>query len=338
MGISRRAVLSGSAATLTAASLVGCDSKSSGGKSGGKKQKVSYLTSFGALGRESYAYVALDRGYFDDEGLDVSVKPGNGTGKNLKLIAAGKVDFSPCDMTGTLIQMSKEKLPVTAVAAVHQRSLSAIMSLQGNGITDPKDLEGHSIADSAGSTNHIMFPVYAKLAGINDKKVKWVNFPPPQLAQVLASGKVDAVGQFVVGKPLIEQAADGKKAVMLPYSKYLRDLYSNTVFTSTKLATEKPDLVRKFDRALMKGLRYAVEHPEESAKIFLKYQPTQKEKESAEELRLMKPYVQPPSGQPYGALDDKRVERSISVLQAAGAIKPGLSADKVASFKLAPGA
>ncbi|HEY3504151.1 MAG TPA: ABC transporter substrate-binding protein [Actinocatenispora sp.] len=337
MGITRRAVLGGSAALATAALTAGCDSDSGGTSSGsGDRQKVNYLTSFGALGREAYAYVALAKGYFDDAGLDVTIKPGTGTGNNLKLIAAGKVDFSPCDFTGTLIQISKEKLPVTAVAAIHERSLSAIMSLTGEGVTDPKDLEGRTVADGAGSTNQTMFPVYAKLAGVNAKKVKWVNFPPPQLASVLAAGKVDAIGQFVVGQPLVEQAAKGKTAVVLPYSTYLRDLYSNTVFTSQRLAREKPDLVKKFTGALLKGLAYAVSHPDDAAKIFVKYQPTQNVKESAAELRLMAPYVKSASGAPYGALDDKRVARSIAILQGAGAIAPGMTPDKVASFSLAP--
>ncbi|GAA4203732.1 hypothetical protein GCM10022220_13280 [Actinocatenispora rupis] len=335
MGMTRRAVLGGSAALAAGALTAGCDS-GSGAKSDGSKQKVSYLTSFGALGREGYAYVALAKGYFDQAGLDVTIKPGTGTGNNLKLIAAGKVDFSPCDFTGTLIQISKEKLPVTAVAAIHERSMSAIMALAGDGIADPKDLEGRTVADGAGSTNQTMFPVYAKLAGIDPKKVKWVNFPPPQLASVLAAKKVDAIGQFVVGQPLVEQAAKGKKAVVLPYSTYLRDLYSNTVFTSEKLAKEKPDLVKKFTGALLKGLEYSVTHPDEAAQIFVKYQPTQNVKESAAELRLMAPYVKSAGGAPYGALDDKRVARSIAILQGAGAIAPGLTPEKVASFSLAP--
>ncbi|MGA8115548.1 MAG: ABC transporter substrate-binding protein [Actinocatenispora sp.] len=296
---------------------------------------MSYLTSFGALGREAYAYVAQDLGYFNSAGLDVTIKPGTGTGNNLKLIAAGKVDFAPCDFTGTLIEISKEHLPVTAVGVIHQHSLSSIMALDSGHIDGPQSLEGKTIADQAGSTGPMLFPVYAKQAGIDASKVKWVNFPAPQLPTVLAAGKVDAIGQFVVGRPLIEQAAKGHKAVVLPYSTYLRDLYSNAIFTSKSFAKHKPDVVRRFTKALLRGLDYAVKHPDEAARIFVKHQPTQNAAESAAELRLMAPYVRSGSA-PIGALDEKRVMRSIAILQAAGAIERGLSPSKVADFDLAP--
>ncbi len=335
MDITRRALLSGSAATLTAAALAGCGGKNS--TRTGDLEKVTYLTSFGALGREAYAYVALDRGYFHAAGLDVSVKPGTGTGNNLKLIATGKVDFAPCDFTGTLIEISREHLPVTAVAAIHQRSLSTIMALDDSPIHGPHDLAGRTVADQAGSTVQLLFPVYAKLAGIDAHKVRWINFPAPQLPTVLAAGKVDAIGQFAVGQPLIEQAAKGRHAVVLPYSTYLRDLYSNAVFTSTTLAKKKPDLVRRFTGALLKGLDYAISHPDDAARIFVKHQPTQNVKESAAELRLMAPYVRSDSAKvPVGALDEHRVTRSIAILQGAGAIEAGLTPSKVATFSLAP--
>ena len=131
-----------------------------------ERTKVNYLTSFNTFGRDAYAYVAQEKGFFDQAGLDVTITPGTGSVDVLKLVAGGRADFGIADFTATAITVAKEKLPVTTVAAVHQKSLAAIVALEGSGISKPADLVGKKIGDQPGSTNQVMFPVYAKAAGI----------------------------------------------------------------------------------------------------------------------------------------------------------------------------
>lgn len=323
-----------SAASCLLLLAAGCGGSDSGSAA---DTKVKYLTSFGTFGREAYVYVAIEKGYFERAGIDVDVKPGSGTVDVLKLIASGRADFGPGDFTSTVITIAKEKLPVTAVAAVHQRSLAALVALEGSGIARPKDLEGKKVGDQPGSTNQVMFPVYAKAAGVDAAKVKFVPAAPPALPQLLVSGKVNAIGQFVVGKPTIEKAARGRKAVVLPYGDYLKDLYGNVLATATKTAKERPDLVKKFRDALLKGLEYAVDHPDEAGRILKKNQPTQDAAVAAAELKEMAPYVRS-AGSPAGALDRARVESTLKILTSAGAIPTGAAADRFATFGLAPGA
>ena len=127
-----------------------------------ERTKVNYLTSFNTFGRDAYAYVAQEKGFFDQAGLDVTITPGTGSVDVLKLVAGGRADFGIADFTATAITVAKEKLPVTTVAAVHQKSLAAIVALEGSGISKPADLVGKKIGDQPGSTNQVMFPVYAK--------------------------------------------------------------------------------------------------------------------------------------------------------------------------------
>jgi NitT/TauT family transport system substrate-binding protein len=327
------------ASALVAAA--GCSDSDSGEKDGtAAKEKVTYLTGFGAFGRESYAYVAKEKNFFADAGIDVDIKPGTGTGDNLKQIASGQVQFCPVDFTGALLQLGGgQAKDFMVVSAIHQRTLTAIISLEGNGITSPKDLEGKKIADAPGSVIKMLFPTYAKLAGIDEKKVSWVNAAPPTLPATLASGSVDAIGQFVVGKPTIEAVAKTRKAVVLPYSDHLGDLYGNSLVTQSKLANEKPDLVKRFTTALLKGLQYAIDNPAEAAKILVKYQPAQQANEAAAaaELQLMAAYVRSSgAGAAVGALDSGRVARSIAILQGAGAIPSGITPEQIVKFDLVP--
>jgi NitT/TauT family transport system substrate-binding protein len=296
--------------------------------------KVNYLTSFNAFGRDAYAYVAQEKGYFKEAGLEVSIKPGSGTVDVMKLLAGGRADFGAGDFTTALITVGKEKLPITTVGMIHQKSLSAIVALEGGGITKPKDLEGKTVGDQPGSTNQVTFPVYAKAAGIDAAKVKFIPSAPPALPQLLASGKVDAIGQFVVGKPLIEKAAQGRTAVMLPYGDVLPDLYGNALLASAKLVKEKPELARKFTAALVKGLEYSVANPEETGRILKKFQPTQDENVAAAEVKAMAPYVV--AGGKAGVVDQARVVLNIKLLTEAGALPAGLTPEQVVDFTVAP--
>ncbi|MDX8054245.1 ABC transporter substrate-binding protein [Lentzea sp. BCCO 10_0798] len=285
--------------------------------------KVSYLTSFGSFGRDAYVYVAKEKGFFEQAGLDVTITPGTGSVDVLKLVATGRADFGIADFTATAITLAKEKLPISVMAAIQQRSLAAIVALEGGGISRPADLEGKKIGDQPGSTNQVMFPVYAKAAGIDPAKVQFVPSAPPALPQLLAAGQVDGIGQFVVGKPLIEAAAKGRKAVVLPYGDLVPDLYGNVLIASKERANDKKQ-GQGFMTALLKGLEYSIEHPDEVGPILKKYQPTQDAGVASAEVGLMAPYVKPSgySGR-VGGITEERVGKVLGTLTEAGAIPAG---------------
>lgn len=298
--------------------------------------KVDYLTSFGTFGRDAYAYVAKEKGFFEQAGLDVTITPGTGSVDVLKLVAAGRADFGVADFTATAITMAKEKLPVTVVAAIQQRSLAAIVALEGGGIGKPADLVGKKIGDQPGSTNQVMFPVYARAAGIDPAKVQFVPSAPPALPQLLAAGQVDGIGQFVVGKPLIEAAAKGRKAVVLPYGDLVPDLYGNALVASREVVETKS--AKSFMDALLKGLEYSIEHPDEVGPILKKYQPTQDAAVASAEVGLMAPYVKPSdySGR-VGGITEARVSKIVGTLVEAGAVPAGsLSPGDFVSFGISP--
>jgi NitT/TauT family transport system substrate-binding protein len=299
-------------------------------------EKVTYVTGQGQSGSEAYVYVGIDKGYFRDIGIDVAVKPGSGTGDNLTLLTGGNADFTPVDLTSMMIQIGGGKVrDVTAVAAIHQRTPVCIMALAGQGIAAPKDLEGRTVGDPSGSTVGLLFRTYAQRAGVDASKVRFVNVAAPQLPRSLAAGAVDAIGQVAEAAPVVEKAA-GKTPVLLPYSEYLADMYGNVLVTSTKLAQQKPDLVRKFTTALLNSLRYAVDNPTEAGQILHSHVPAQDARIAAAELRLMKRYVDSGSGTQLGALEQRRIASDIALLEAADALPTGLTPDRLVDFSLAP--
>jgi NitT/TauT family transport system substrate-binding protein len=301
-------------------------------------EKVTYLTSFGNFGRDSYAWVAKEKGFFADAGFEVDIKPGGGTGDNITKVEAGAAMFTPLDLTGVLLARGNGGAKgVTVVAGIQQNTMAAIVSLEGNQITTPKDLEGKTLADSPGSVVRNLFPTYAKLAGVDATKVKWVNGLPANLIGLLAGGTVAGIGQFVVGKPTVESVAKDKKAVVLPYSDVMDDLYGNVLVTSTKIAKENPEMVKRFTAALIKGLVYSIDNPKESGEILQKNVPAATTAPAAAECELMAAFVRPASsGAAVGTIDPDRVARGIGILQDAGAIPAGLTPDQLIDSSLVP--
>ncbi|MGW0333359.1 ABC transporter substrate-binding protein [Streptomyces sp. NPDC003011] len=332
------------AVALTAALTSSCGSDDDTGGGGGSSSedpapdRVTYLTGFGTFGREAYAYVAQDRGYFEDAGVDVTIEPGQGSGSSLAALAGGRAQFAPVDLSSTIIQLGGGKVSgVTAVAAIHQTTDAAVMALAGSGIEEPADLEGRKVADPAGSVIGALFPAYAKLAGFDAAEVDWVNLEPQQLGVNLGSGSVDAVGQYRVGRPTIENAVRGKEVVVLPFSAYLPESYGAAVTTTTKIATEDPDLVERFTTALLKGMRDVIEHPQEAARLMHDRHPTVDEETAAAEIELVGAAVRPKEdGAPIGTMDRARVAGAIRTLVDAGAVRPGLKPEQLVSFDLVP--
>ena len=329
------------ALALTLVAVAGCTSDSGGDEDttaagGGALEKVVYLTSFGNFGRDSYAHVAKEKGFFRDAGFDVEIKPGAGTGKNIQSVVTGQALFTPIDLTGGLLTAGgpQKTTGFVGVSAIQQRTMAAVMTTEDKGITGPKDLEGKTLADLPGSVVRNLFPTYAKLAGVDYEKVKWVNGAPETLMGTLASGQVDGIGQFVVGKPTLEGISKGKKkAVLLPYSDYLQDLYGNVLITSTKYAEENPEKTKAFAAALLKGLDYSLKNPAEAGQILQKAEATANPDSAAAELTLMAPYVG--TADQMGTLDAQRVARSIAILQGSGQIAAGLTPEAVINFDLA---
>ncbi|MDG4782119.1 ABC transporter substrate-binding protein [Micromonospora sp. WMMD961] len=305
----------------------GCgDTDDSGGDPpGGEIDKVAYITAFGAVGRDAFAWVAKEKGYFAEVGIEVDIKEGAGNQQNLTALKSGQVQFGALDFTGAVIQAGKgEFTDWRAIAAVHQQTLISVMTTTDTNITTPKDLQGKTIATGSGSVTELLFPAYARLAGLDPATVKIEGVQPTALNGLMASRRVDALGTFLLSRGALQTAAR-KDVVVLPYSDYLPDLFGNAIITTPSLISEDPDLVQRFTKAALKGLAYSVEHPDEAATILNKAKPTYTVAAGKGEIEAMTPHVRPADGAPIGFMDASRVAQTIAVLERANLIPTGLT-------------
>jgi NitT/TauT family transport system substrate-binding protein len=276
---------------------------------------VTYSTSFGNFGRDAYAWVALEKGYFRAAGFDVKIVPGAGSVAVAQAIAAGSVDFGPADVAAVAVARAESGVPVKVVALIQQNTMAAFFALKSSGISKPTDLAGKSFADTPGSTVAVLLPLYAKKAGFDASTVKFVPSTPPALPSLLASKRVDAVGQFTVGLPAF-QAATQQEIVSLPYAKVVPGLMGLGLLASDKAIKERPGDVRKFTAALLKAERWSIDNPGAAGAILNKNVPLQDPVIAAKELRIMKKYAVTPdvTKYGYGLVDPKRFAATISIV------------------------
>lgn len=285
---------------------------------------IDYATSFGNFGRDAYVYVAIEKGYFRQAGFEVNVTSGPGSVDNMKFVAAGRLDYAPVDIGALVVTRANEGVPVKVVSVVHQNTMSAILSLQESGIRRPQDLVGKTLADSPASTVRVLFPVYARKAGIDPARVSWRDAAPPALPALLASKQVDGIGQFVVGRPLISAAAQ-KPIAALRYSEFLPGLLGIGVIASDEKIRSSPDEVRRFVRALNRGLKFAIDNPRQAAAILKKHQPLVNEDVAMRELKVMKFFVETQGVRQHGIgyIDLQKIKSTTSVVANGFRLPPG---------------
>lgn len=275
--------------------------------------EVNVTTDFGFNGRHAYFYVALDKGYYKAEGLDVTILRGQGSADAIKKVASGAAAFGFADAGSLVLARGNDKVPVKMVAVVYATPPQAIFTLADSGIKTPKDLEGKTLADTASSSVRLLFPAFAEAAGIDAAKVTWVAADGAALSSILATKRADGIGQFLVGEPLVEKATAPNRVTALAYKDAGLNFYSNGLIASEDVIAKDPAMVRGFVRATLKGMKEAFANPAEAAEIMHKYQKQIDPAVIEGEMKLVEKLATVP-GQPLGKIDPARVKQTVDVV------------------------
>lgn len=235
-------------------------------------EKVTVILDYVANTNHTGMYVALEQGYYKEMGLDVEmIEPTEGAAA--ALIANGKGDFGISYQEDVTVALtSAEPLPIKAIAAIIQHNTSGFAAYADKGILSVKDFEGKTYIGWGGPGEAAVLEAVMKGAGVD-------------------FGTLDIVVTDGAGFEALKDRADimwfyeGWDCVKAELNDFpihymeLRqldkrlDFYTPVIITSEKLIGENPLLVKKFMEATEKGYEYAIENPEESAKILHAFAP-----------------------------------------------------------------
>jgi len=230
--------------------------------------KVKFAASWIITGADAPYFVAKEKGFYEAEGIEVDITRGYGTLENAKRLDAGQIDFADAD-TGGLILARGKGATVKLIAMTYHKNPQAVVFRNDSGIKALKDLEGKKIGGFVGGANTVLFPALAKANNIDPQKVEIINMFPGTMAPALASKKCDATLEYVVAFPDNEKAVKqaGGEAMYLLFADYGVSIYGQGIATSDKIIKEKPDLVRRFLRASIRGRSWCLENFEEAIDI-----------------------------------------------------------------------
>lgn len=290
--------------------------------------KVTFVTDFGYNGRHAYYFVALEKGYYAKQNLDVDIVRGQGSADAVKQVAAGSAQLGFADMAAVILGRGNDQIPAKLVAIVYAKPPHAIYVLKESGIVTPKDLEGKKVADTAFSAVPKLFAAYAKAANIDASKVTWLVTAADTLPAMLTTGRADGIGQFTVGEPLLAKSAMPKQIFALSYADAGLDLYSNGIIASDSIIKSNPDLIRRFVAATMQGLNDAIADPKEAGEIMHKHHREVDADIATGETRIVGTLTGQ-TGLPLGAIDPDRVQKALEIVGSSYTLKNPVKPDDI---------
>ena len=244
----------------------------------GPAREVTFMAGFKPQANLPFvaAYVAQEKGYFEEQGLTVDIK--HSTGEHLQLLMSGDVDFTTADANSVLRRRAAPNLPIVAIALFGQRGQQAFVSLTESGIATPKDWEGKTFGYKVSVPPDYLALLEAN--GVDRTKVKEVRvgFDP----RVLTEGQVDVLAVFKSNEPDTLRSLGFDVEVFDP-ADYGVPALGLTYITREDLIEDDSELVERFLKATMKGLEFAWGNTEETLDIVLKYAPN----EDREHMRYM---------------------------------------------------
>src|SRR5215470_11425104 len=289
---------------------------------------VTLITDFGYNGRHAYFFDALDRGYYRDAGLEVKIVRGQGSVDAIRQVGAGNAVFGFADAGSLILARANDQIPVKLVAIVYGKPPQAIFCREDSGLKKPKDLEGSSVANPAGGSIPDLFPAFAKAAGIDAQKVRWVVASSESLPGLLAANKVPCVGQFTVGEALLRSQLGSGKLVRFAYSDPGLSYYGNGLVASAATIASKPDIVHRFVEATLRGMKDAFADPAAAGAIMQRIIPQVDATVAKNETEAVAELAQVP-GKPLGQIDPERIEATIDMVKGAFKLSTSVAAADV---------
>ena len=234
--------------------------------------KVVFALNWFAVGDHAAYWVALERGYYRTKGLEVELQNSKGSGDSIAKVDTGRADIGLADAV-VIIPRIAQGAKIKVVGAVFDNTPLNIWTRKDTGIARPKDLEGKTLAAPPGDAQRQLFPAFAKLNGIDEARVQWVNIEPAAKFVALAEKRADAVPDYTTGQPFWEKAVGAQNLVRMPWSQFGFDTYSMSIFASEKTISERPKVLRDFVAASYQGWRDEMESPKAALEIFKKRVP-----------------------------------------------------------------
>jgi NitT/TauT family transport system substrate-binding protein len=219
---------------------------------------VRFTLDWALQGNHGMWALAEDRGIYRQQQLAVRMDRGFGSGDALVKVGSGAYDIGFADFAGAVkFNAENPQNRLVMIYPVFDRTAAAIVTLKGRGIEKPQDVAGKNLGAPEGEGSRMLFPAFARVAGINASSVRWTSMAANLRDTMLRTRQVDAVTGFLftvhfnlVGLGIAEDDILG-----WPYAEHGLDIYGSGVFARAEWLERNQDVAARFVKSSVEGLK-----------------------------------------------------------------------------------
>lgn len=273
-------------------------------------------------------FLAMDRGYFEAEGLNVTIDSGNGSVEAIPRVATGAYQMGFGDINSLTKFLDEDKSQkVRAVMVIYERPPFSVIGRKSLGVTeDPKSLEGRKLGAPPPDGAFAQWKAFVQAASIDESKVTIESVGFPVREPMLAQGQVDGIFGFAFSSVLNlkAQGVPADDISMILMAENGLDLYGNSIMVNTDFAAQNPDAVKGFLKALAKGFADAVADPAAGVDAVMKRNEVLRKDvelerlEMANRLNIKTPAVVENG---FGGVDEAKLAKAIDFLKLSMGLK-----------------
>ena len=235
----------------------------------GELQELDVVLDWYPNALHAFLYVAIDKGYFAEEGLKVNIRFPSNANDALSLVAAGRAQLGLYYQQDVILARANQDVPVKSIAAVVQSPLNIVLSLKEKGIASPTDLIGKTIGYAGTELSESLIRSIMENVGADSSDVTLIDVGF-DLMSSMTTGNVDATIGCLVNHEVPQMEEEGFEVSYFELDDYGVPTYYEAVFLANDtMIQENPETLSAFLRACAKGFADMQADPEEALAILL---------------------------------------------------------------------
>ena len=226
--------------------------------------QIRFINDWKWEGQAAPLLLSLDKGYFNEEALDVSLDIGTGSVNSIPKVASGEYQLGSADINSLITwRAANPGVAMKAIYMIYNAPPFAVLGRPSLGVTGPLDLEGHVLGAPAFDGAYAQWPAFVLANGILEDRVDIQDVGFPVREKMLAEGEVDAITGFSFTSyiTLRENGVPDDDISLMLMSDFGLDLYGNAIIVNPEFASNNPGAVRAFLRAAVRGYQETIANP-----------------------------------------------------------------------------
>jgi NitT/TauT family transport system substrate-binding protein len=304
-------------------------------------EKIPFTLNWKIGGSHGIIFLAVDRGYFASEGLELDIVAGDGSANVVNRLASGAYQIGMGDVAA-VVRFNAQN-PTKRVKAIYNQTPAdlAVVSLKGRGITKPADLKGRIVGAPVGDSAYKMFPAFSTATGVKASDLKWEHMAPNIREAMLIQGKVDAITANE-GTALFALMAAGIKEsdmVFIRYAEQGLNFVNGGLMANESYIKERPDVVRKIVKGYHRATLDTIVNPDAAIDAVMKRDPLLiRNLEKGRLMYSLKLQIEQPDTKEggLGFFAEKNVARSIDIVSEAENLSPKIAVADLVDLSFLP--